>query len=328
MPDERDLNSGRLMISAVIPTRDRPQDLVGAVESILRQTRLPNELIIVDQSAGVESKELIMNLCSGRQAGQFELVYIHDQAICGLVAAKDVAVTSSRGDIILFLEDDVILDVKYVENMVGGFHDTPQMMGSSGVILEMPRRACCYRAMFHLFHRGIFYDRRVDVHGNPGEWERKLIQSNFLNGGVSAYRREGFEKGKFDTKNGFFMLEDIDFSTRAAREFGGDKFFINTSARLLHTFSPANRAVSGARYEHKLREYVCFYKKNCDQAGALPSFLWLLVGLSLEAILVSVKLMDVAPVIGAVRGLLKGVRWQIQETHVDGPGHRPRSESL
>ena len=40
----------RLSISAIIPTRDRPADLRRAVESILRQTRLPDELLIVDSS--------------------------------------------------------------------------------------------------------------------------------------------------------------------------------------------------------------------------------------------------------------------------------------
>ena len=37
-------------ISAIIPTIDRPQDLVDAVISVLNQKYLPSELIIVDQS--------------------------------------------------------------------------------------------------------------------------------------------------------------------------------------------------------------------------------------------------------------------------------------
>lgn len=39
-------------ITAVIPTRNRPVDLVKAVASVLSQTRLPDEFMIVDQSPG------------------------------------------------------------------------------------------------------------------------------------------------------------------------------------------------------------------------------------------------------------------------------------
>ena len=40
-----------MLITAVIPTRNRPDDLERAVLSICAQSRLPDALIIVDQSS-------------------------------------------------------------------------------------------------------------------------------------------------------------------------------------------------------------------------------------------------------------------------------------
>jgi GT2 family glycosyltransferase len=298
-------------ISVVIPTRNRPDDLLCAVDSVLKQNRLPDELLIVDQSKNDLSKNLITNLFAEHR-NSINLKYIHDESISGLVAAKKAAVCSASGDIIMFLEDDIILEDNYIENMIQGFIHNPDMMGACGVVMEVAGDHKFYQLFFHLFHRGIFYDRRVGIHGNPQEWDQKLIPSNFLSGGVSAYRREVFEKVTFDTKNNFFMLEDIVFSTQAGRKFGEDKFYINTSARLKHRISPVNRDIFTARYERKLREYTCFYKLNRDKKWSLSNFVWLLSGLFMEAFFMTLKSRHFGPLIGSVKGLIQGIKQKIQ----------------
>lgn len=298
-------------ISVVIPTCNRPNDLLCAVDSILKQNRLPDELLIVDQSRDDLSKNLITNLFAELR-NNVNLKYIHDDSIPGLVAAKKVAASLASGDIIMFLEDDVILEDDYIENMIQGFIHNHDMMGACGVVMEVAGADKFYQLFFHLFHRGIFHDRRVGIHGNPQEWNQKLIQSNFLSGGVSAYRREVFERVPFDTKNNFFMLEDIVFSTNAVRVFGEGKFYINTSARLEHRMSPVNRDRFTARYERKLREYACFYKLNRDQRWALLNFVWLLSGLFMESFFMILKSRHFGPLIGSVRGLIQGIKQKIQ----------------
>ena len=48
-----------MLITAVIPTRGRPDDLERAVASILAQSRLPDELAIIDQSLDDASRARI-----------------------------------------------------------------------------------------------------------------------------------------------------------------------------------------------------------------------------------------------------------------------------
>lgn len=296
-----------MKVSAVIPTRNRHTDLVNAVQSVLLQTLLPQELLIIDQSPDTSSKDRVLELWALVNP-TCELIYVHDSTIAGLVAAKDVAVRKSRGDLVMFLEDDVVLEKDYIANMCAGFEQNPEMLGSCGVITAVPRSGKLYHGLFHLFHRGIFKDARLGIHGNPARWEGTLIPSRFLSGGLSAYRRHVFESVPFDTHNGFFMMEDMEFSMRTVREFGMDKFFINPSVRADHRISSANRAVLEPRFKRKVHEHVLFYKRHRDLPLALTSFIWLYIGLLVQAGYESIQARTAGPIIGCVKGLVTGIR--------------------
>ena len=301
-----------MIVSAVIPTLNRADDLLEAIVSILGQTRIPDELIIIDQSQGTESKIGVAECLRGHPlAGR--LIYVHDATIDGLVEAKQVAAGKSKADIVMFLEDDVVLSPNYIEVLERGFIDYPEMMGSCGVVQEVAGSGIIYSSFFHVFHRGIFHDPRVGIHGIQGATNQGLTQSNYLSGGLSAYRREVFEQIPFDTVNGFFALEDIDFSTRAASYFGKENFYINTGAVLDHRMSPLNRARLLPKYERKLKEFICFYKKNRTSFGDFLSLIWLMIGLFLEGIMSTIIYRSADPLIGALKGFIQGTRQRIEK---------------
>jgi len=291
------------MLSAVIPTRNRPNDLTKAVASILAQTRLPDELIIVDQSPSDESHTLVSALVSAD--GPVRLVYIHDPRISGLVDAKRVAAKLADGDIICFLEDDVILETDYIEQLEQGFIDHPEMVGCCGIITNPPHQTVAYETLFRLFHRGIFADSRVSLYGRFSGRGNKLIVSEKLSGGLSAWRRDVFKVVAFDVANGFHMFEDIDFSTRVARHYG-PRLYINPNARLEHHFSPVNREVFGPRQRRKLTECIVYYKKRRDWPGATFALPWLLVGMLLEAASQSWSTRSLGPLQGYWAGFRDG----------------------
>ncbi len=297
-----------MLITAVIPTKNRPADLARAVTSIRNQQRLPDELLIVDQSLDDASRTAVEAALEGSPLRSL-LSYVHDSGIRGLVPAKAEAVRRARGDLVCFLEDDVVLEPDYVAQIERGFLDTPGMLGCCGVVTNLPPLPAGYVRMFHFFHRGIFRDVRVGVHGVTSGRGLPLIPSDYLSGGLSAYRREVFVAVRFDVENDFFMLEDIDFSTRAAQRFG-ERFFINPNARLEHRMSPLNRAVLGSRQRRKLREFLVFYKKR-RAAGSPLTMLLLLAGLLLEAGHQAVRARTPSPIIGYLLGLRDGVRWTL-----------------
>lgn len=304
-----------MKISVIIPTKNRAKDLEKAVASIISQNRLPDELILVDQSESDASRNSIHDMV--RKAGdRIQLIYEYDPNICGLVDAKRVGVTKAGGDVVCFLEDDVVLEPDYIGQMERSFESHPTMMGCCGVITNLPDLPSNYVRFFHLFHRGIFHDPRVGVHGHLTGRDDTLIPSQYLSGGSSAFRKEVFEKIPFDRANGFFMLEDIDFSMRTSYVFG-ESLYINPGARLAHYMSPVNRAVMGNKYRRKLREFLVFYKKHGTGPVQLISLLWLLTGLWAEAMVTTLGMRNVSPLTGYIRGVLDGLRWTVR--HEDAP---------
>jgi GT2 family glycosyltransferase len=302
-----------VILTAVIPTRNRPAELLAAVASILAQRRRPEELVVVDQSPGEEGRRGLESLLAAGGRG-IALRYVHDPAIEGLVHAKQVAAGLAGGDVVCFLEDDVVLEPGYFAAIEQGFRERPDMLGCCGLVTNLPPLPAGYVALFRLFHRGIFRDPRVGVHGHVhggADAALPLIRSDYLSGGLSCWRREVLARVPFDVENGFHMLEDVDFSTRAASEFG-PRFFINPNARLEHRMSPVNREVLGPRERRKLREYLVFYKKRASRRGALAQLLWLLAGLLLEALWQSVRAASPAPLAGYFAGIGDGVRWKLK----------------
>lgn len=300
-----------MKLTAVIPTRNRPVDLAKAVASVRGQTRLPDELIVVDQSPGDESRRAVETLLAG--GGPMRLDYVHDTAITGLVDAKRVAAGRAGGEVVCFLEDDIVLEPDYFEQIERGFAEQPGMLGCCGVVTNLPPLPAFYVGLFRLFHRGMFTDRRVGIHGFAKGRGQALIASDYLSGGLSAYRREVFAAVPFDTANALFMTEDIDFSTRAVRHFGA-RFFINPNARLAHYMSPVNRAAVGARQRRKAREFFVFYKKRRAGPADDLAFAWLLCGLAIEAGFAALRYRRPAALGGFALGVLDGLRWRVRET--------------
>ena len=241
-------------LSVIIPTLHRPDDLVIAVSSILEQTHLPDELIIIDQSIDKNSLNNIKGMFSNINI-KTKLIYIHDSSIKGLVSAKNNGVKNATGDIISFLEDDELLDKNYLKNTINVFLENQHILGCSGIVSNI-RRSTFYEIMFKVFHRGLFFDKRVDIikyQNCNGAGE--LINSTHISGGLSSYRKEVFKKIKYDLYNNFFYCEDIDFSIRASDFFGINRFAIVTNICLIHYMSNINRDVLEPRWRRKTNEF-------------------------------------------------------------------------
>src|SRR5437016_5636841 len=102
-----------LSFTAIIPTKDRPNDLICAVDSTLKQSVLPVQIIIVDQSSTRESRRLIEERFAAAPPhiqATVKLSYIHDTTISGLASARNRAMEIAQGDVWIFLDDDVCLE--------------------------------------------------------------------------------------------------------------------------------------------------------------------------------------------------------------------------
>jgi len=294
-----------LVISAAIPTRNRPVDLVAAVQSVLDQTRPPDELLIIDQSSGYESQRAVTAMFT--EATPTRLVYVHDASIAGLVFAKRAVVERASGALVCFLEDDIVLESSYFAEIEAGFVARPLMCGCSGVITNLPSSSRVYAALNLLSFRGIFRDPRIRIFTSRAKYGETLIRCDILSGGLSSWRRKVFDHVAFDTANGFFMLEDIEFSTRVVRAYG-NCLFVNTRARLAHNSSPINRDAQMSLQRRRLTEAITYYKKRRGWPGARIGLLGALVWWLGDAIGSSWRFRSTSALLGYARGVIDGIR--------------------
>ena len=297
-----------MKISAVIPTKNRPHDLLVAVKSIARQTRRPDQLVIIDQSGDMLGLDLVS--AELQPIPGIQLDYVHDPAIQGLVAAKAESLKFATGDVICFLEDDVVLEDDYIAEIENGFLGETTMLGCSGVITNPPTAGRFYLLMFNIFHRGIYHDGRPLIYAGLTRQSNALIASDVLSGGLSAWSAMVFDAVSFDVRNGFHMLEDFEFSRRAFRFFG-PRFFINPRARLEHNCSPINRDFLDLRHRRKVVEFIVYYKKNRQLPFAFTSLAWLLVGQCLDALAQSLHVRSWKPLAGTLRGIRDGAHEKV-----------------
>jgi GT2 family glycosyltransferase len=288
--------SGSYSLAVVIPTLNRPHDLMIAVRTLLEQTKLPEELIIVDQSQSDESERQVRALFAERakQAQQLRLRYTLDTRINSAATARNVALDQNSCDIVLFLDDDVELEPEFVEELMQGYSEDPEITGISGIITNYKPGGCAARTWQWLFVRGPFYDERQRCYHRADELRNagRFAVSRF-GGGLMSFRIDRIGGLRFDTNlRGASEGEDVDFCLRLP---ANARLEINPRARLIHKASVVARndehwiasVVRGNSYL-----YYRNWRRGCSNRIA---FAWLMSGFVILALTASVKRASLKP---------------------------------
>ncbi|MDE3095530.1 MAG: glycosyltransferase family 2 protein [Chloroflexota bacterium] len=108
-------------ISAVICTVDRPDMIASAVASVLDGEHRDLELIVVDQSAGDETRRA----CE-RFAGDPRFRYVHSE-VRGLSAAYNRGIAEARADLVAFTDDDCVARPDWLRAILDVFAANPRI---------------------------------------------------------------------------------------------------------------------------------------------------------------------------------------------------------
>ena len=293
-------------VSVVIPTKNRPADLQRAVKSLLGQSVLPNQLIIVDQSATDESRQAVtkqFSQASSRVRDTVELSYTLDPTVPGGAIARNRAMDLAKGEIWLFLDDDVILEPDFLQQLLAVYHRYPQATGVSGVVINYRLPSMSFRLWNLVFVRGPFHDDRQPIYwraNQPGLGDP--IRVTRLGAGLMSFRSEAIREMRFDENlRGVSEGEDVDFCARLGPRA---VLLIAPRARLAH-----QQSTSGRELDHWLRRSargLCYlYRRNWDYGiRNRVCFGWLNVGYALVATFGSLRRLSLKP----WRALLQGMR--------------------
>ncbi|HMV29672.1 MAG TPA: glycosyltransferase [Anaerolineales bacterium] len=272
-----------MKISVTICTRNRFDDFTKTLPSIAAQTRLPDELIVVDSS---DEKKLETHLVSVKLP--FPVRYFHTQP--GLTLQRNHGIRECSSDLIFFFDDDVDLDKNYLAEVEKVFaRDEDHKIGAvGGKIANTPPQTLrmeleiaffgFIRAFFGIVgtRNGRFYPSGMPSHPH------KKQQSGYiecLSGCCMAFRCEVFEKAKFDEALARYgLMEDVDISKQTLD--AGYKIYYQTSATLIHNESPMNRLKVQQWAEMSVVNYDYLFRKSWSKdSWRWLFYYWALIGL-------------------------------------------------
>ncbi len=106
-------------VSVVIPTRQRRDMVKAAVESVLHQTRPPDEVIVVDDGSTDGTAEMLMEI-------RHESLTVVASPPVGVAEARNLGIRKSSGDLIAFCDSDDLWRPDKLEKQLAYFAVDPK----------------------------------------------------------------------------------------------------------------------------------------------------------------------------------------------------------
>ncbi len=223
------LGDKTMKITVILCTYNRGQSLSKALSSVGESEvdkSVEWEVLVVDNNSKDQTRDIIEQFC-GRFPGRFRYVLEPQQGLC---YARNAGIRESRGEILVFMDDDVTVEPTWLENLTGTLRSR-EWAGAGGRILPewpgsvpqwLPRDGQHALAPLVVF----------DLGENPGELDEAPFGANM------AFRKEMFEKyGGFRTdldRVGSNLMSggDTEFGSRLLA--GGERLRYEPSALVHH----------------------------------------------------------------------------------------------
>jgi cellulose synthase/poly-beta-1,6-N-acetylglucosamine synthase-like glycosyltransferase len=127
--------SDRPLVSVVIPTYNRAQQTIAAIESVLAQIYPNLEVIVVDDGSTDDSGEVIQRFIGQRTNGCHQILFF-SQPNQGASIARNTGIAKARGKYIAFLDSD---DIWLPEKLEWQMQALEQLKNECGVCVTDAR---------------------------------------------------------------------------------------------------------------------------------------------------------------------------------------------
>ena len=265
----------RHRLSVVICTKDRPDSLADTLATVWRQTRRPDELVIID-----DGHLDIGPFADAAQRHGVPFIYHNKSDQPGLARSRRVGIAKSSGDVILFLDDDVLLDERYIEALMEVYESDREgrVGGAEGVI-----QGIRYRPFQMLLLRFFGMDdpkREGQILKNfLGVLVRDIKEPTdvqWLSGCDMSYRREAVAAVEIPPEiEDCTIGEDRTISYQVGLRW---RMVATPRARLIHRKVATARVGSVRGFEEVYYNRIAFRRFMPQDLSHRLSFAWLCVG--------------------------------------------------
>lgn len=120
--------------SVMIITKNRPKLLTACLKSLLQQTRLPDEVVVLDSSSQPQN-----NLLTNFQH-HLNIQYFYEP-VCNIPKAREMAFQRTSYNLALFLDDDCTAEKEWIAKMISLHRKNPQTALISGQLIHTPQNS-------------------------------------------------------------------------------------------------------------------------------------------------------------------------------------------
>jgi GT2 family glycosyltransferase len=257
-----------MQVSIIIPTYNRVKDLEETLDSIISQTTLSKEILIVDDSDHNEIENLVERRKNEFKEKEIVLKYLRNKKEKSLAIARNVGIENAVGDVILFLDDDVVLDKDYIKEIVRIYEAYPNALGVQGYITNIVLSEFWNRIDKILF-RGYLEKNKCRVLPSTNTTYPylldKVISCQWLSGSNQSYRRNILQKFRYDENlKRYSYKEDVDLSYQVHKQYP-NSLYITPYARLIHKASEGGKLPNKKLIHMKHLYILYFFYKHLDQ---------------------------------------------------------------
>ena len=227
--------------SIVIVTYGRVKELSELLASISKQESVDRleKIVIVDNHPSRVGREVAKN-----HASDLNIDYIENKSN-SLTLGRSIGAESTDSEIILFLDDDVILDDSYFLNLLNFYKDHPQANGMQGMFYvgSYSKLKNFFNKVFWLFnYSSADYKVYPSIQASYAKSVNKITQCEWFSGTNFSYRRHVINQISFDFKLVKYCEgEDIDYSFRVHRKFG--ELYLNPRCKINHQAAMTSREI-------------------------------------------------------------------------------------
>ena len=305
-----------MRISVIVPTFNRHEELLTLAQSLLDQTLLPDELVVVDAGEPSNIEKRLRNFLSD---SSISLTYATSAA--GTSLQRNIAMELAKGEFFFFFDDDVVPEPSYIEESMRCFDMkfNPPVGGVLGTFsspYNMNRLRHLYAQIFQMTHttKG---DYAKLMSSGAVRWliePSTVVRVPVCSGGRVVFRRSCFEDEQWDDfLPGYTMSEDVEISYRIAKKWT----LVQTPyAKIFHDKSENARDRHAERLARLLFSRFYFFNKNLPKTTKhIGSFAWWnigTIGLSLGSCLTGKQTSS-----EIIKGILKGYKLCLKELNKD-----------
>ena len=122
-----------MRVSVIMATKNRPDLLMQALNSLQEQTLPEFEIIVVDNAADPHVAWAIEDF---NETARVKVRYIpHDSG--GISGARNAASYQTTGDLLAFTDDDLTFDPKWLSAQLEKFNEHPEMAAAGGHVVPL-----------------------------------------------------------------------------------------------------------------------------------------------------------------------------------------------